>query len=152
MKKSNIKKDEIILWGVAVLLLSVAIIRFVFAQDRGVPKPPTPVYTPPVYNMSNNSNLGTNATYDTGTTVVPPPVVAAKATVSLTDAENSLQQTICDTLPTTASSLPTGMLNVTVLLPSNFDAQVDRLGDTVTFGTITTNIMTTYKNNKYFSL
>lgn len=145
MKKSktilaSIKKKEAIIWGCVVVVAVGFIVGVTLAQDQGLPKPPTPIYAGP-----------TNATYDTGVSAGQANnTVTAKPAVSLTDAENSLQQTICNAFPTTASSLPTGMLNIAVLLPSNFDAQVGSLGDSVTFGTITTNIMMTYKNNKYF--
>lgn len=143
----NLKKKEIFIWGGMVLVAIAMIVGVTLAQDYGVPKPPTPVYVPPIYNI----NQGTNATYDTGATTNPANnVVVAKPAVSLTSAENSLQQTICNAFPTTASRLPTDMLELGVLLPNDFDTQVSTLGDTVTFGTTATNVMRIHKNNKYF--
>jgi len=133
------EKKEIIIWGVAVVVLLAATIAATLAQDYGVLKPSTPVYTGP-----------TNVTYDTGVTFVTPPAPAAKPAISLTSAENDLQQTICNAFPTTASRLPTDMLEIGVLLPGNFDAQVGSLGDTVTFGDTAARIIRSYKDNKYF--
>jgi hypothetical protein len=135
-KKKNIilnawgmRKKEIIVWGCIVVVAVGLIVSVTLAQDQGVSKPPTPVYVPPAVVALAVTTAG-NLTPAT-----------------LKQAEDILQQTICNAFPNTALRFPSDLVDLGVLLSSDFDSQVAALGDSVTFGT---RVMSTYKNSKFF--